>query len=78
MKHNYTTEDLLLFVSGEGADDWRNELRENLFEDSEMLLQFREVKKWDRFLSRLRIRPSARSLDSVKEYARQSMIVALC
>ena len=78
MKQNYTTEDLLLYVSGEGSEDWRTDLREALVSDGSLLLQFREARKWDRFFSRLRFRPSDKSLNTIKDHARQSTVIALC
>jgi hypothetical protein len=78
MKHNYTTEDLLLYVSGEGGEDWRTDLSKALMSDRGLLLQFREIRKWNRFFARLRFKPSNNSLNTIKDHARQSMIIALC
>ena len=78
MKHNYTTEDLLLYVSGEGSKNWRTDLRNDLFDDKELTLQFREVKRWERLMNKLIFQPSERSLNTIKDYARQSMTIALC
>ena len=78
MKQNYTTEDLLLYVSGEGSRNWRTDFRENLFDDKNLTLEFREVKRWERLMNKLLFQPSDRSLNKIKDYARQSMTIALC
>ena len=78
MKHQYTTEDLLWYVSGEGSESWRQDLREQMFGDRDLLLEYREVRKWDRFLSKLRFQPSVSSVDTIMDHAKRSMVIALC
>lgn len=78
MKHNYTTQDLWLYASGEGSETWRNTLRNTLLKDRQLLLEFREVKKWSRYLGKMRLSPSNNAIQKILDYAHRSNVVALC
>jgi hypothetical protein len=81
MENNYTTEDILYYISGEGSANWRDDMHVAITSDGKMLKDYRNMRKWDLLLSKIakiKRSPSMQALQNVKDYARQQLVVSLC